>query len=87
MAIDGNANAAVQAAIDLAIAQEPGPLLEASFPPAIRLGPETFARPYVRCACMAGVGGIFNARSEARFWAILANGGELDGKRLLSRAD
>jgi CubicO group peptidase (beta-lactamase class C family) len=32
------------------------------------------------------VGGIFNARSEARFWALLANGGELDGTRLLSRA-
>jgi CubicO group peptidase (beta-lactamase class C family) len=30
------------------------------------------------------VGGVFNARSEARFWAILANRGTLDGKRLLS---
>jgi CubicO group peptidase (beta-lactamase class C family) len=63
----------------------PGSLLEGSLPPAIRLGPETFERPDVRRACIAGVGGIFNARSEARFWAILANGGELDGKRLLSR--
>jgi CubicO group peptidase (beta-lactamase class C family) len=63
----------------------PGSLLESSLPPAIRLGPETFARPDVRRACIAGVGGIFTARSEARFWAIFANGGVLDGKRLLSR--
>jgi len=28
--------------------------------------------------------GIFNARSEARFWGMLANGGELDGVRILS---
>ena len=63
----------------------PGSLLEASLPPAIRLGPEVFERADVRRACIAGVGGIFNARSEARFWAILANGGSLDGKRLLSR--
>ncbi len=33
---------------------------------------------------VAGVGGIFNARSCARFWALLANGGALDGVRLLS---
>ena len=32
---------------------------------------------------IAGTGGIFNARSEARFFAMLANGGELDGVRLL----
>jgi CubicO group peptidase (beta-lactamase class C family) len=40
----------------------------------------------VRRAEVAGVGGIFTARSEARFWAMLANGGELDGVRLLSQA-
>jgi CubicO group peptidase (beta-lactamase class C family) len=62
-----------------------GSLLEQSLPNAIRLAPNVFDRPDVRRACIAGVGGIFNARSEARFWAILANGGELDGKRLLSR--
>src|SRR3546814_18688633 len=33
---------------------------------------------------MAGVGGIFNARDEARFWAMLAGGGALDGVRLLA---
>ena len=31
-----------------------------------------------------GAAGIFNARDEARFWAMLAQGGELDGVRLLS---
>jgi CubicO group peptidase (beta-lactamase class C family) len=56
-----------------------------SLPLNVQLVPSVFERPDVRRACIAGVGGIFNARSEARFWAILANGGELDGKRLLSR--
>jgi CubicO group peptidase (beta-lactamase class C family) len=64
----------------------PGSLLEGSLPPSIRLAPEIFERPDIRRASIAGVGGIFNARSAARFWAILANGGELGGKRLLSRA-
>jgi CubicO group peptidase (beta-lactamase class C family) len=56
-----------------------------SLPANVQLVPGVFERPDVRRACIAGVGGIFNARSEARFWAILANGGELDGRRLLSR--
>ena len=46
--------------------------------------PDPFERPYVRRACIPAVGGIFNARSEARFWAMLANGGTLNGVRLLS---
>lgn len=56
-----------------------------SLPNNVQLVPEVFERPDVRRACIAGVGGIFNARSEARFWAILAQGGALDGHRLLSR--
>lgn len=32
---------------------------------------------------IAGVGGIFTARSCARFWAMLAQGGTLDGTRIL----
>ncbi|MEI9984733.1 MAG: serine hydrolase domain-containing protein [Aliidongia sp.] len=56
-----------------------------SLPLNVQLVPEIFERPDVRRACIAGVGGIFNARSEARFWAILANGGVLDGVRLLSK--
>lgn len=61
------------------------PLFLASMPAAVALHPTIFERPDVRRAEVAGVGGIFSARSEARFWAILANGGELDGVRLLSR--
>jgi CubicO group peptidase (beta-lactamase class C family) len=57
-----------------------------SLPLNVQLGPAVFERPDVRRACIAAVGGIFNARSGARFWSILANGGELNGKRLLSRA-
>ena len=56
-----------------------------SLPASVQLVPAVFERPDVRRACIAGVGGIFTARSEARLWAILANGGALGGKRLLSR--
>src|SRR5262245_610782 len=38
----------------------------------------------VRRACIPGAGGIFNAPSCARFWAMIANDGQLDGVRLLS---
>jgi CubicO group peptidase (beta-lactamase class C family) len=61
------------------------PLFRLAAPAAVELGPEVFELPNVRRAEIAGVGGIFNARSEARFFAMLANGGELDGVRLLSR--
>lgn len=61
------------------------PLFLASMPPAVALTPAVFELPAVRRAEVAGVGGIFDARSEARFWAMLANGGELDGRRILSR--
>lgn len=61
------------------------PLFTASMPPQVDLIPEVFELPKVRRAEVAGVGGIFNARSCARFWAMLAQGGELDGVRLLSR--
>jgi CubicO group peptidase (beta-lactamase class C family) len=59
-------------------------LFAASMPPAVALVPAVFERPDVRRACIPGVGGIFNARSQARFFAMLAQGGELDGVRLLS---
>lgn len=62
-----------------------GTILEKAMPFAVRLAPDVFELPQVRRATIAGVGGIFTARSEARFWAILAGGGELDGQRLLSR--
>lgn len=55
-----------------------------SMPQAVDLVPRVFGRADVQRACIAGVGGIFNARDQARFWAMLAGGGELDGVRLLS---
>ena len=45
-----------------------------------------YGRADVRRACIAAAGGIFNARSGARFFSMLANSGELDGVRLLSEA-
>ncbi|HET6970541.1 MAG TPA: serine hydrolase domain-containing protein [Phenylobacterium sp.] len=59
-------------------------LFAASMPAAVALVPRVFGRPDVRRACIPGVGGIFSARSQARFFAMLAQGGELDGVRLLS---
>lgn len=55
-----------------------------SMPHTVDLVPRVFGRPDVQRACIAGVGGIFNARDEARFWAMLAGGGEIDRVRLLS---
>lgn len=45
----------------------------------------TFNLPEIRSAAIPGAGLITNAVSLARHYAILANGGELDGVRLLSR--
>lgn len=59
-------------------------LTAASMPPQLSLTPEVFERPDVRRAEVAAVGGVFSAQSCARLWAMLANGGELDGVRLLS---
>jgi CubicO group peptidase (beta-lactamase class C family) len=58
--------------------------LRGTIPMAVDLMPYPFERPDVRRACIPAVGGIFNARSLARFWAMLANGGTLGGVRLLS---
>ena len=62
-----------------------GSLIALSMPNAVRLIPEIYEQPAMRRACVPGTGGIFSARASARFWAMLANGGELDGVRLLSR--
>ena len=43
-----------------------------------------FGRSAVRRGCIPGAGGIFNAPSCARFWALVANEGQLDGVRLVS---
>jgi CubicO group peptidase (beta-lactamase class C family) len=56
----------------------------AAIPPAVATVEEVFGRPDVRRACIPGANGIMDARSVARLFAMLANGGRLDGVRLLS---
>lgn len=70
---------------DSSRAAVPGSLFAEALPNDVRLIPSVFNLPAVRRASLPAVGGIFTARSEARFWAILAGEGKLDGKRLLSR--
>ena len=60
-------------------------LFRRSIPEAVDLGEGVFERPDVRRAVIPSTGGIFSARSEARFWAMLAEKGELDGARILKR--
>jgi CubicO group peptidase (beta-lactamase class C family) len=54
-----------------------------TMPPAAYPGPDVFGRPEVREAEIPGAGGITNARSCARLFALLAGGGRLDGFDLL----
>lgn len=42
--------------------------------------------PETRMACIPGAGGMFNARSLAKIYAALNNGGEFEGSRILSEA-
>lgn len=65
------------------VAPEGDPSLGA-IPAQVALLPDPFERPDVRRAMVPAVGGIFNARSSARVWALLANGGTFNGERLLS---
>jgi CubicO group peptidase (beta-lactamase class C family) len=62
----------------------PESLLLIAIPPKVGVTQKVFGRAEVRRACMPGAGGIMNARSTARFFAMLANGGALHGVRLLS---
>lgn len=55
-----------------------------SIPEIVTTSPEVWELPFIRRACIPGAGAICNANSMGRFWALLANGGELDGVRLLS---
>ena len=55
-----------------------------SIPKAVYLGKAVWERPELRRAVVPSTGGIFSARSEARFWAMLAQGGTLDGARILA---
>ena len=62
----------------------PGALSPLAIPAQVGTTQEVFGRADVRRACLPGAGGIMNARSAARFFAMLAQGGALDGVRLLS---
>ncbi len=62
-----------------------GSAMAKAAPANVQLVPEVYEQPQVRRGCLPATGGIASARSLARFWAMLANGGELDGVRLLSR--
>ena len=55
-----------------------------AMPPQVGATEEVFGRSDMRRGCIPGAHGIMNARSSARLFAMLANGGELDGVRLLS---
>jgi len=63
----------------------PGVLRPATIPTQVGTTQEVFGRPDVRRACIPGAGGIMNARSGARFFAMLAGLGEIEGVRLLSQ--
>jgi CubicO group peptidase (beta-lactamase class C family) len=65
---------------------DPGPLRTGAIPARVGVIQEVFGRPDVRRACIPGAGGIMNASSEAKFFAMLANGGQLGRVRLLSEA-
>ncbi len=67
----------------VSVAPEGVPYRETT-PRQVELLPEPFGRPEVRRACIPAVGSIFTARSAARLFAMVANGGQLDGVRLLS---
>jgi len=62
----------------------PEALIPIAIPPQVGVIQKVFGRSDVQRACIPGAGGIMNARSAARFFAMLANGGELNGVRLLS---
>jgi CubicO group peptidase (beta-lactamase class C family) len=60
------------------------PMREPAMPARIAPIPDIYNDPQLRRACNPSAGAIATARAVARFFAILANGGTLDGKRLLS---
>jgi CubicO group peptidase (beta-lactamase class C family) len=74
------------AKLSSSIVSEPdtNPLSIAAKPVSVPFTPALYNRRDVMQACLGGSGGIMSARGAARFFAMLANRGELDGVRLLS---
>jgi CubicO group peptidase (beta-lactamase class C family) len=60
------------------------PFMPLAIPANLGVTQEVFGRADVRRACIPGAGGITNARSLARHYAMFAGRGQLDGLRLLS---
>lgn len=56
-----------------------------ALPMSVRLVPDVFSRRDVLQSDIPAVNGVASASSLARFFALLANEGELDGVRILSR--
>jgi CubicO group peptidase (beta-lactamase class C family) len=81
---DGELDRVAQLYTDMPIVVETDPVSVAAKPPQIPYAPEVYGRRDVQQACIAGAGGIMSARGAARVFAMLANGGEIDGVRLLS---
>ncbi len=61
----------------------PDALILRAIPPAVGILAAPYNEPAVRRAALPAHGGLLNARSLARLYAALGNGGELDGVRLL----
>ncbi len=61
----------------------PGALITRAIPPAVGILAEPYNNPVVRRAALPAHGGLMSARSLARMYACLGNGGELDGVRIL----
>ena len=61
----------------------PDALITRAIPPAVGILAEPYNDPRVRRAALPAHGGLMNARSLARLYAALGNGGELDGVRIL----
>ena len=67
--------------------EEPkNPIRRKAVPSAVPIGPDLFNNPVIHQACFPSAGGIATARSVARFFALLANKGQLDDVRLLSES-
>ena len=64
-------------------APPPDALILRAIPPAVGTTAEVFNRDDVRRSCHPAAGGIMTARAIARHYAMLSNGGELDGARIL----
>jgi hypothetical protein len=68
----------------VAPAASPNSLMTQAVPQALLTTPDVFNRADVRRACIPAAGGITNARSLVRLYAMLANLGTFRGTRLIS---